>query len=295
MCFSPGACSCCLAPALLPDPTPTYSPTPPPTLMPCSDPGYYQDNAAQTSCKPCPAGTWVGASGSDSCDPAPPGAWTGPAASELNWCPSGTVSSTDNTGCIGCPPGYWRPGGDASPSSNACYRVPSGWRTLTSADASLITPCRAGEVSWWSFGSTTTWEAGQPMPTATRTPTDQSTCFVCTGATYAALTASSDCQQCRAGTQANVTGTPPRQTGCQLCPTLYYRDYYDNSTCHTCGPGYETGVLLGATDCTPCEPGYVNPSQTDSVSDVSPGTGAATYYNATPSSALPVSTSCLAW
>ena len=235
--------------------------------------------------------------GSWTCDPAGEGAWTGPAASELNWCGPGTVSKADGTGCTPCPAGFWRPGGDASPVSNACMRVAPGWMASNSSGATSISLCGVGTISFWSSTDDTLWQDGTVLPASTRTPADPTQCSPCTGNTAAPQTGSTSCMVCPSGSYVLTTSTtPPLNVDCKLCPANFYRDYNDPSPrCSKCPPGSETGTSAGASDCTLCVPGFVNPSQTDAPSFFEPGTGAASYYSQPPDGALGVSTSCLPW
>lgn len=250
------------------------------------------------------------APGASNCNKVPGGAWTDAAATSLNWCPCGFISLTDGTGCMACPSGYWRGGGDASPLSNSCIRSPSGFRTLNETGACEVALCTAGTVSTWADTLATPFLAAMRKPNGTRIPADPTQCTACQGNTYAGRDGSSDCTTCRAGyypATTNVTGTtdvywvPPSvlelQTDCQACPSLWWKDLPNNNfTCNKCGPGSETDFLLGATTCTQCVPGYVNPSQADSNNDMlHPGAGAATYYGLPPDPQLGVNINCQAW
>ena len=285
--------------------TPRLPPTAPP---PRSLEGSYQNQQAQLSCTACTPGTWAGAQGSDQCDATPAGAYTNTSgATVLSWCGPGTISNAAGTGCVDCPSGYWRPGGDASPNSNQCIRIPSGWRALTNTAAYSVALCTAGSVSTWSDPTNDTPYLAGDNPSGTRIPADATECSACGNNTFAAQSGSSDCTVCRAGyypsttdmTGVTATWTPATttlQTNCAPCPALYYKDLTNTGpTCSPCSPGSETRFALGASTCTQCVPGYVNPSQTDAVNVLAPGAGAASYYNATPVAALGVSIGCLAW
>ena len=206
-----------------------------------------------------------------------------------------------------CPSGYWRAGGDASPNSNECLRVPSGWRSLTNTAAYRVALCTAGSVSTWSDPTNDTPYLAGDNPSGARIPADATECSACGNNTFAAQSGSSDCAVCRVGhypsttdmAGENITWTPPvtqLQTNCAPCLALYYKDLINTTpNCTMCPPGSETRFALGASTCTQCVPGYVNPSQTDTNNTLSPGAGAARYYNTTPVAGLGVSTSCLPW
>ena len=236
------------------------------------------------------------------------GAWTAAAASSVDGCHEGTISNPARTACVDCPPGYWRPGGDAAPDSNSCLRTPSGWRTLTATAASEVALCDSGTISTWTDSDSTPFLGSKGESTGTRVPSDPTLCTACQNNTFVAMDGSSDCQTCRAGyypsttsipAGENITWTPPvtqLQTNCAPCPTLYYKDLSNTTPyCVKCPPGSETLFSLGASSCTQCVPGYVNPSQTDPAGPLSPSAGSATYYGAAPAAGLGVSTSCLPW
>eukprot|EP00887_Chlorella_sp_A99_P008016 scaffold12.g8016.t1 len=253
--------------------------------------GTHQSEPGRTTCEACAPGTFAASEGADVCSPAPAGAVASAGATEPTWCEAGTVSNAAHTQCVDCPPGYWRPGGLASPASNACQRVPAGWRALSATKASEAEMCPAGSVSSWGGSSEVLVWAPGVAPAAARAPADPTACKPCAGSTFAALPGSTLCSFCRAGFAPNGG-----HTACVACPPLTYKPYGDaGDACLKCGPGLETGFKTGAQTCSPCEPGYVNPAQTAAGnSSQFPGIDARTYFSSPPDGDLGVSTTCLA-
>eukprot|EP00887_Chlorella_sp_A99_P005705 scaffold1.g5705.t1 len=251
--------------------------------------GTYKNTTDLSSCLDCEAGYYAASSGAASCAHAPLGSKVDAGRASYTWCGAGYVGNQDRTDCSACPAGYWRPGGLATDSNNVCHVMPGGelrlpaashaWRAGRACGAAPPTWRRCARMGGYyplatAAPATVTWEwAAQPG-----------------GANFSVLL----------------------HTAYLPCPSLHYRAAGDprhapqeNSkaapACAPCGPGRHTRMLVGATQCTACDPGFVNPGQTQAFDSGDPGAalydprpGNDTYYGAPASADLGVGVVCQA-
>ena len=205
----------------------------------CS-PGTFADEAGQSSCTPCPAGTYGMLSGSvraefcfncdvgyfaheaglQSCLPCPPGSY---------------VNTTGNSECDLCPPGSFMDN-FGGVNITVCAPCPAGSYTDVPGTGECK-PCAEGTYN--------------PLPGAT-------SCQKCpAGSALAESNATShkDCLPCMAGTY----GPEPGMSSCLPCEPGYFSDEPEMLECLPCEPGTFLPLPGGnsSESCEPCSPGTI--------------------------------------
>ena len=146
-CLPCGACLLALVPGC-PPASGAQLTQPPPLLLPARSPkNTYQDQAGQTACIWCPAGSSTESQGSSACDACPLGSYSpainkpcmlAPAgayvpttgATSFLACPAGSYTSdTGNSECSACSPGTFSP----NSNSTACTKCPAGTKSEANA------------------------------------------------------------------------------------------------------------------------------------------------------------------
>eukprot|EP00887_Chlorella_sp_A99_P005646 scaffold1.g5646.t1 len=276
--------------------------------------GYYLDSTASHgtdatdlgtdyNCYPCPQGTYsntvgiyqVGSclacnnndeygpeEGADTCQKVPLGAQR-TSDSTISYCPAGKVGLTgsDRSTCVYCPSGYWRPGGLATPTNNACLRIPAGWfATSGPTGASGVSMCPPGTASYWTMDGTapeTTATVALSVTTAdptaavwspaidrVRVPATQTQCTACVADTFATASGVSDCARCKAGFEPSTQTFTAVGTGWggTIATTLVngyasVKDYASGTEtlqtgCSACASRYYKDLTSSSSSCSPC-------------------------------------------
>lgn len=210
--------------------------------------GEYQDEAGQTGCKLCPAGTFgdrFGLERADDCVPCPAGtaraAEGGAGRGSCAACPAGRYASTTGLReCRACPRGTFKAslGGD---SVSACQACPAGTTTPSEGaeDSSSCTPCPAGTAG--TGGSCFACAPGLGPSS------DRTTCVPCAEGTFGT---NGTCSACPSGAVAPQAGA----TGCSSCPSGSV-PRGDGVNCDQCPPGSFFNATLKS--CEPCSNGTV--------------------------------------
>lgn len=205
----------------------------------CS-PGTFADKAGQTSCTPCPAGSYGMLSGSvraefcfacpeghfshevglQSCLPCPPGSYVNTTGNaECDLCPQGTFldhfGGVNITACKSCAPGSYTD----VPGTGECKA------------------CHEGTYNPL-FGATQCQDCPVGSALAIRNATSHKDCIPCMIGTY---------------------GPEKGMSSCLPCPPGYYTDDLERLECLPCEPGtflpFEGGNSSEA--CEPCSPGNI--------------------------------------
>ena len=233
-------------------------------------PGTYQDQTGQMSCKTCTANTYSVAEAS-SCD------------YNATSCPVGTYAN-GTAACESCPVGKYNNQTGSTPESTCkdcgtgTYQNQTGQTSCKTCEletyqdqaeqinckkcyaGSYITPnksaCLVCEKGQWQNqdgqSSCKDCTAGQyNNATGSMTAND---CKVCSTGTYSDQAGQSSCTDCTAGQYNEQTG----QDKCVDCGTGQYNDQTGQALCVECGTG-QYNDQTGKHECQPClTPGYQN-------------------------------------
>jgi len=216
-------------------------------------PGTYQDQSGQSSCKTCAIGTYS-AVGASSCF-----------ALDSTTCRVGTHASGTATVCDLCAPGKY----NDKQGQTACKSCATGEyqndEGKTSCDNNCVSPMA---ITLDARCIDNTVNGASCPPGNYQDQSGQSSCKTCAIGTYSAVGASScfalDSTTCRVGTYASGTSSI-----CDACATGKYNDKQGQTSCTTC-PDHsitDTGTATGASTCTPCAAGkYAQSGQSSCVS-----------------------------
>jgi Ca2+-binding EF-hand superfamily protein len=211
----------------------------------CS-PGQYQD-AATSTCTPCPLRTYQPAAGTlPSCIACAAGFVAEVGAG------TGVVSSGATT-CTACGPGTFSP-----LSSQACAACGAGsaTNTLASAGASSCTSCTPGRYSTGGVSACHICAAGST--TNTLVAPGAHMCIACAVRHFSAQSTVA-CATCAAGSTTDTLASVGA-TSCTACPAGTYSTQ-SAVACSSCPAGSVTNTLTGsgAVLCTACAPGRSTP------------------------------------
>lgn len=195
--------------------------------------GTYQDEIAQTSCKPCPAGTYGVNVGSSS-------------VADCNACGAGKYAEfTGMSACIDCAPGTYGPA-DRTDTS-ACIGCGAGTYSIAYG-AAIADDCDECQPGYFALAGQACQQC-EPGTYQDETRADQ--CKLCPAGTfltaYGAI-AEAECEQCPVGTFSSVAGS----TECTPCAAGSYSDTPGAATCSLCPVGTEL-PLTGSTSADACQ------------------------------------------
>eukprot|EP00818_Percolomonas_sp_WS_P004512 CAMPEP_0117437920 /NCGR_PEP_ID=MMETSP0759-20121206/1781_1 /TAXON_ID=63605 /ORGANISM="Percolomonas cosmopolitus, Strain WS" /LENGTH=2012 /DNA_ID=CAMNT_0005229585 /DNA_START=183 /DNA_END=6221 /DNA_ORIENTATION=- len=289
-------------------------------------PEHTYSSVGTSHCTACPIGyitTGEGKKSVDDCIHCQAGEFVGRYAGETSCfpCPRGSFSAVNGSNaCIQCPAGYTTLG-ERSSSVDDCFVCPSGFYVHNSSNfaytfshndsafsASSDTPievtCIECEVDTYSnstgrmascascpVGSTTDQKKGQRFATDCRTCQDGEytqlgtggfVCVQCIAGTYSS-SSSFSCHECPPGTWSDQVGQSS-SSACQPCEMGRYRTNPGGNSatsCQTCGKGYWSDVL-GSDDvsnCIPCPSGYYSNAEVASSADTCAPCPAGSYLS----------------
>ena len=229
--------------------------------------GKFSDVSAfnESTCKPCPPGTFQGRDSSSACIPCAPGSFANQSSSlsceicregkyvespghshKCDSCPSGHYQGRIGaTTCIPCSPGKHQVSrgifscsncdsgrfADQGGTSSACARCPRGFHQI-SPGSTTCNACQPGKFQR-SLG--------------------ELSCESCPNGFYVRESKAVQCLQCP---QGQFTPARERATSCQTC--LAGRAAGPNASCLLCLPGRFRAVLGSPIECVDCPSGYAN-------------------------------------
>eukprot|EP01119_Soliformovum_irregulare_P005003 TRINITY_DN1629_c0_g1_i2.p1 TRINITY_DN1629_c0_g1~~TRINITY_DN1629_c0_g1_i2.p1 ORF type:complete len:659 (+),score=62.24 TRINITY_DN1629_c0_g1_i2:1151-3127(+) len=189
---------------------------------------WYGDLPAQSSCTPCPLGTYnlaAGATNASQCLPCPPGWYSNTGGGGCSACPTGYFSGQGQSQCSPCPVGQFANG----TSMSSCFNCTPG-TFARELGQSACTPCKAGtyNTQYQSQGCTRCDNATTSAPGSTA-------CHACPkGQLY--NNTLSDCVVCPLASQLSE---------CQLDEALMSgSEPAGSSTAYIIGGAVAAGVLL---------------------------------------------------
>jgi hypothetical protein len=215
-------------------------------------PGEYQDEAAQTTCKPCAANTESKLTGrSSACDSCGTGRSAGEGSTSCSDCLAGkhqqSVAGSSEKICAICSPGNYT---DAS-NMDACKQCPLGYAQSSPGQTSCI-PCVKGEYNDVKSAATCKLcEANTYSIDKNRT----TECISCATGRFAAEKGSASCSDCLAGQFEETTSKEDKM--CSSCSPGHYTDASNMPACKQCPRGYAQSSP-GQTTCVECSPGEFN-------------------------------------
>ena len=251
-------------------------------------PGSDSDQAA-TVCTPCPANTFLSASGCQKC---PPTMYSLSGATTCSYCPDWTVHFySSGGGCELCPEGTYTttyadaggrtgytceacPAGTQNPlkGARACASC-GGHGLVPNPQATACVPCPLGQTSEGGVcedcaAGTEGGEGGLCLPCGTGTFKGESSmagCGVCPAGTFAASMGQTACAACSPGAYANQSG----RSACNPCDAQSsYASASGSTAClprtRQCAQGQYVVVRSNrldednaCADCLPCDSGFV--------------------------------------
>lgn len=212
--------------------------------------GSYKENTGNSTCTPCPSGTYAQIAGATSrsvCIPCE-GDLTSPPGSTNCFCKIGYKPLTVGGDCVPCPSGYYQPYG-FNETCNVCFR-----NQYSPEGSSSCFNCTANSSS--TAGSAfCSCNPGFEL--------NGTVCVPCAAGTYKDRTDNSTCTPCPEGTSSSAVGATSK-TACRVCGPLL-ASAPGSSSC-SCAAGYEVNGFscvackagtfkssIGNSSCVPCD------------------------------------------
>jgi len=189
-----------------------------------------------TVCKPCDAGFFSAAEGSEACTACAAGSVSQGASSACTTCVKGTHADNSRAICKPCDAGFF----SATEGAEVCTACPAASSFAAGADQTSATYCTACPAGTHTLGSAM-----------------MSQCLACAAGRFGSGDQATDlyCQDCAQGWWS-AQATAGACTGCAAGKYGYGNDH-SCETCHCkpCTSGSQTNKQVGATTCTACAPG----------------------------------------
>jgi hypothetical protein len=244
--------------------------------------GKYQDTAAQSDCKSCPAGRFSGvkAAGCTACAAGKKGRLAVDQRTACDDCEAGYYASSPGAeGCAQCVAGTYAGSSGASVcdtcvagkaaqvNATECLGCASG--TFSSAGSAICTSCPTGQYSDASdstvrcslcdkgtFAATVKTANCAVCSPGQYSLNGAAACTTCLAGTWAAAGATI-CESCAAGSIAATAGLQ----NCTTCPAGQFGATAGLSTCTACPAGKAVNTT-GNSGCSPCEAGTFTSAST---------------------------------